>query len=127
MKSVPEAMITPVLCQAAVEQDEWALKYVPDELHTPEMYLLMVSNHGWSLGHVPEALRTHEVCLAAVQQDAMALEFIPASELQAFEVYIADNLERLVSQTSVEFMEDIASKLDPDNARERRMNPKPHE
>ena len=102
-RETPEHLKTLGMCNEAVAQSSYALKYVPDYLKSPEMckevvcnnpaVLFLVPDHfktqdmynealevdPWSLYDIPDYLKTQKMCNEVVKDDPSSLQFVPDS------------------------------------------------
>lgn len=77
LRYVPNKYITIELCKIAVKNCGSALKSVPYEYITSDLCKIAVENDGFSLYDVPYDFLTPELCEIAVKNYGYALEYVP--------------------------------------------------
>ena len=101
IREIPEHLKTQVMCNGAVAQSSYALRYVPDELKTQEMcneairenpaafflnpddlkteemYIKALEVDPWQLYNVPDHFKTQEMCNKVVRDYLFSLQFVP--------------------------------------------------
>ena len=85
---MPQERRTEALCEAAVQNNVWALPYVPDRIKTRKMCMDAVAKDGWVLEFVPQAIKTPQMCrlalnapLAKLRENRSVLQFIPYADV----------------------------------------------
>jgi hypothetical protein len=93
LEKVPKALITPELCEIAVEQREYAFRYVPEKMKTLALCeLALVRSAGSSyyagcnLEYIPTKMITKELCYKAARSKTQ-ISYIPPDLLDYDLVY----------------------------------------
>ena len=73
---------TPEICELAIQQCGWALKYVKPNLLTYKLCKIAVKQNGWALKHIEQPsdvlsrAQIEKLCKLAVKQNGYALEYV---------------------------------------------------
>jgi hypothetical protein len=74
---VPYSYKPPLLCEIAVKNFAWELKYVPVKLRNLKICKIALSSDGATLKLVPEHLINNDLCRIALINNSEAFSFIP--------------------------------------------------
>ena len=65
------------MCERAVGDYPWVLKFVLDKYKTKEMCERAVEKEPYTLDYVPDQYKMQEICDAAVEKEPWLLEYVP--------------------------------------------------
>jgi hypothetical protein len=74
---VPDEIITNELRKMAIKQDFFSIMYIPQKDRTPELCEFIVRNNGYNIFMLDECHRTKDICDIAFQNNVRAFQFIP--------------------------------------------------
>ena len=78
------------MCNQAVRNHPYTLKYVPDKLKAQEMCDDAVHKDVWLLEYVSDSFKTQEMCERAVKEDCDSLIHVPDCLVVAREMWYID-------------------------------------
>ena len=77
LRFVPVYFKTQEMCKEAISSNPAALFLIPDDLKTQEMWYEELEVDPWSLYDIPDYLKIQEMCNEAVRDDPSSLQFVP--------------------------------------------------